>query len=423
MLNGIISKLYALSIIPLGLLSIFKFKNAGEQVALFSAYLAGSDVLFRMSGGLFLYEMHKYLIVFFVLFGLIIEQKRSYFSPLFLIYILLLLIGVVFTEVPFSESIRKNVLFNLSGPISLGFVAIYFYKRKITLNKLLDILFCLGLPVVSMISFLYFKTPNIEEIRFGGTASFAASGGYGPNQVSTMLGVGAFVIVAHLLTKKKFSGFFIFDIFLLTYILYRNLLTFSRGGFVTAIFSIVILGSFLIYARKDSVKIFVKFLGFGLVFLIILFIYTMNATEGMLQNRYTNKNASGVEKADITSGRLEIIDTELIGLFENPIFGLGVGSSKYRRYEETGIYAASHNEVTRMIGEHGMIGIIILMLLFFTPITNALKQPIYAWGYLGAFFTLWFLTINHSAMRVSFPGFIYGLSLIQITLQQKKLEH
>ena len=31
-----------------------------------------------------------------------------------------------------------------------------------------------------------------------------------------------------------------------------------------------------------------------------------------------------------------------------------------------------------------------------------------------AFFILWFLTINHSAMRLGFPAIVYGLSLINI---------
>ena len=31
-----------------------------------------------------------------------------------------------------------------------------------------------------------------------------------------------------------------------------------------------------------------------------------------------------------------------------------------------------------------------------------------------SFYLFWFLTINHSAMRIALPGFIYGLSLIRI---------
>ena len=111
------------------------------------------------------------------------------------------------------------------------------------------------------------------------------------------------------------------------------------------------------------------------------------------------------------------MNTELDALYKNPIFGMGVGSGKYRRMQDKGFEIASHNEVSRLLGEHGLIGILILIILIMVPIINAWRQPPYAKAFLGAFFIFWFLTINHSAMRVSFPGFIYGLSLITITLK------
>ena len=158
-----------------------------------------------------------------------------------------------------------------------------------------------------------------------------------------------------------------------------------------------------------------------MLFVITIWLYTSNITGGMLVNRYTNKNASGVEKQDVSAGRGDILNSELDALYESPIFGMGVGTGKYRRMEETGMVIASHNEVSRLLGEHGLIGILILLMLFFIPIFNAWKQPPYAKAFLGAFFIFWFLTINHSAMRVSFPGFIYGLSLITITLKKEEL--
>jgi len=53
-------------------------------------------------------------------------------------------------------------------------------------------------------------------------------------------------------------------------------------------------------------------------------------------------------------------------------------------------------------------------LLFFTPLPIIFGQDYLARAFLIAFYLFWFLTINHSAMRVAFPGWIYGLSLIQL---------
>ena len=35
-----------------------------------------------------------------------------------------------------------------------------------------------------------FKTPDLKDIVFGGAANFATSGGFGPNQVATAIGLG-----------------------------------------------------------------------------------------------------------------------------------------------------------------------------------------------------------------------------------------
>ncbi len=422
LLNGAFAKMYALAIVGFGFLHIVKSKNAQEQAAYWAAYLAGSDVLFRMSGGMQFHEMHKYGIALFLITAMIVEKKKNEVSPLFIFYILLLLIGISFSDIPFPESIRKNIAFNLSGPISLGIAAMYFYKRKFSINRVLNILFCLALPILSMISLLYFRTPDLKEIVFGGGANFEASGGFGPNQVSTILGVGAFALTAHLMLKKKFSSFLIFDVLLITYIFYRNLLTFSRGGFITAMMAILFFGTVFIYSKKNRVSSFLKYLGVGFVFVIAVGLYTSDATGGMLENRYSNRNARGELKEDITTGRADIMVTEIDALYESPIFGMGVGSGKYRRMQDYGFEVASHNEVSRLLGEHGLIGILILILLMLTPLANAWKQPPYAKAFLGAFFIFWFLTINHSAMRVSFPGFIYGLSLITITLKENSIQ-
>jgi hypothetical protein len=80
---------------------------------------------------------------------------------------------------------------------------------------------------------------------------------------------------------------------------------------------------------------------------------------------------------------------------------------------------ASHSEISRLLGEHGMIGLVILFLLIIVPIKNMRHQPNLAIAFLGSFFIFWFLTINHSAMRIAFPGFIYGLSLITLKIDEE----
>ena len=144
--------------------------------------------------------------------------------------------------------------------------------------------------------------------------------------------------------------------------------------------------------------------------------YTVELTGGMLENRYSGKNATGDQKEDISSGRVDIFLYQLESFYEAPIFGIGVGNGKYRRIaSDENITAASHNEISRLIEEHGLMGILILILLITVPITKIIYSDYYQKAFLFAFFLFWILTINHSAMRIAFPSFIYGLSLVTIT--------
>lgn len=423
LLFGSVSKIYSTLIVAFGVLFIVSSKNKNNQAVLWSAYMVGGEVLFRMSGGMFFYELPKYSVLLFLAVGLYVEDRRHHVSVSYLIYILLLLIGISFVDIPFNESIRKAIAFNLSGPVLLGVSAIYFYKRRISINFLLDILFFMVLPIISMLCYLYFKTPNFEEIVFNTNASFVASGGYGPNQVATILGVGVFIFAVHLLLKKRIFWLLMVDLLIFSYIIFRGLITMSRGGMITSFIAIAVFSGFYIISTKDRIKNLVKYIGLISLFGVALWAYTSNVTGGMLTNRYTNKNAAGVTKKDITTGRVELFKSELDAFFEHPFFGIGVGGSKFYRLEEYSIEAASHNELSRLLGEHGMIGIIILVILIVIPIKNILSQSFLARSFLSAFLIFWFLTINHSAMRIAFPGFIYGLSLIIINFNEENIIH
>lgn len=414
LLSGMVSKIYSLLIVIIGLRSIIQSRNDRNQAMYWSAYMVGAEVLFRMSGGMLFYELPKYSVLLFLLVGLYVEKYRHHVSVSYVLYMLLLLIGIAFMDIPFNESIRKAIAFNLSGPVLLGVTAIYFYKRKLKLKMVMDLLFYMVLPVISMLSLLYFKSPNIKQISFGGGANFAASGGYGPNQVSTILGLGIFIFAAHLFLKKRIFWVLGVDVLVFIYLIYRGLITLSRGGMLTGFIAIAAFSFFYILSQKEMLKQFVKYVGMISLFAVAIFVYTADATGGMLVNRYTNKNAAGTTKKDISTGRVNLFKSELDNFYEHPFFGIGVGGSKFERIKETGVVAASHNEVSRLLSEHGMIGLIILVLLLAIPAKYILNQPFLARAFLSAFLLFWFLTINHSAMRIAFPAFIYGLSLIKI---------
>lgn len=394
---------------------LFFSNNEKEEASIFSAYIVGAEVFLRMTDGYISYETGKYSVIIFLILGIFTGRFKQVFSVQYIFYILLLLLGIVFTQVPQGESIRNAIVFNLSGPIVLGLAAFYFYKRPLSKEKVFNILFFMLLPIFSTISYLYFRTQNLEEIVFGTEASFAASGGFGPNQVATSVGLGIVIITIFILTKRKLTGFLILDYIFLIYFTFRGLLTFSRGGILTAALCVLFFSVFFILYKKVSLAILFKYIATSAFFIIAIWLYTSDVTKGMLNNRYTGKNALGVQQQDITTGRLDIFEVQLDNFLDYP-FGIGVGNGKYERLDgEKKVAAASHNEVGRLLEEHGYIGLILLLLLLIIPLFNFYRSNNYQKAFIASFYIMWFLTINHSAMRVAMPGFIYALSLIIIT--------
>lgn len=155
-LSGLIAKSFSLLILFFGVLYIIRNKNENNEAIYWSAYLVGAEVLFRMAGGMIFYELPKYAVLIFLFVGLVVEKRNHHVSLSYIIYVLLLLVGIAFVDIPFGESIRKAIAFNLSGPILLGVSALYFYRRRLTLSTLMDMLFYILLPHNFNIVFVVF---------------------------------------------------------------------------------------------------------------------------------------------------------------------------------------------------------------------------------------------------------------------------
>ncbi|RLD26379.1 MAG: O-antigen ligase domain-containing protein [Bacteroidetes bacterium] len=409
------SKLISLFVIVLSILFILISKNKVLTVLIACAYVATSGVFFRMTDGLYFYELHKYLLIVFVFLGVILDNTKSN-GYVYLFYVGILLLTVTLTTYNLNEEVRRMIAFNLAGPVSLGLIAFYFYKKKVSIFQLSKVLFYAILPIISLVVYLFFYAPNIKDVVIGTESNSVTSGGFGPNQVSTILGVGIFILFSRLLLNK-FKGLqSVIELILLCFMLFRGIVTFSRGGILTAFVAIFLL-ILVTYIRGNKffrIKIN-KTLFWSVTLGIGIWFYAVNRTSGLIEKRYENKNAAGIEKEDISTGRANLFLIEFEAFLEYPIFGIGVGKNKDYRFEKTGRLAATHNEISRLMAEHGSLGILAFLILFLTPLLFRLenKKNIYFYS----FYILWLLTINHSAMRIAFPSFIYGLCLLDVNFK------
>ena len=416
-----LSKVYALLIPVIGFYIVYATKNKNNEVLLVAAYMVGVEVFLRMTGGNFSNEFVKVNVIFFMLLGMI-YSNFSINAVVYWIFLILLIPGILvtFSTANFNMDIRKILVFNLSGAICLAISAIYMYKRRILFADLQNVVIAIGLPVVTTVVYLFLFNPSVKDVVTGTQSSFETSGGFGPNQVSTILGLGMFVFFTQLILFSKSRKRMILNGALLSFISYRAIVTFSRGGVITGIVMIICL-LFLLYYFSNA-----KGRGkFTLVFILIalmaggIWTYSSLQTSGLINKRYANQDATGRIKKDRLGGREEIMDSEFKLFIDNPITGVGAGMGKQVRKESFGMEIASHNEITRMLSEHGLFGVFGLLILFITPFILYINNKQHL--YFLSFYFFWLLTINHAAMRTAAPAFVYALSLllVQVKIPEK----
>lgn len=385
------------------------------------SYHVSFELLSRMSGTspYIPYELGKYLFFAFTVFG-IVKYRVSNLPGLWLILCLIpgLLIDLS------GEVNRQDIVFNFLGPLNTGLAVLLFSAAPISKTMLKRILTVSILPLISVLCHSFFKAPDLDKVEFGLGANMATSGGFGSNQVSTGLGLASFLIFIFWINRWRFSGYRWLDTLMMIIFILQGLLTFSRGGMVTGFVGIVMVIVFLKRASPEQSKAFhIPRIGKYLLPAIGLMIgafYVVNIiTNGMLFLRYqgeTTGTMAGNKEKDlntITSGRLDIFEGDMDLWLEHPVFGVGVGASKYLRDKMHNVVA--HVEFSRLLAEHGLLGLIYFCLLIYLgirlPRSNADPSVV---AIVCAFFAVGVFTSFHAAMRTFVSPLTIGLSMIYV---------
>lgn len=384
-------------------------------------YATSFELLARMSGTspYIPYELGKYLLLLLLGFGILKGFRRGYIGWL----MLGLLLPAAFIDVA-GESSLKNIVFNLIGPVNVALAVVVFRKQEIAMGNLFETMKLLLYPLVAVLAFTIIKAPDLEEAEFTLSANFQMSGGFGTNQVSTALGLGAFLVFFFWRNRWILSGNRWLDMALFVIFIFRGLLTFSRGGMIggaLGIIVVLILQS-RIYAEeldiRRPVKTFLMIISVLLI-LTVTFIYTDKITGGKLVLRYQGETAGTIagrkEKTlnVLTSNRIQIFSDDLKLWKEYPVFGSGVGASSYLRSKTKGYL--SHVEFSRLLSEHGIPGLffIVILLALGINIFRARNQGRYG-ALLLALYVIALFTTFHAAMRTYISPLLFGLSMLSV---------
>jgi hypothetical protein len=424
-MNEILIALIWLSIVLATAWNYFKGNMSGVWYCI--AASPAMEVWSRMSQApMVADEIGKYYLVVAIGVILLHRLKNAAQYPVHRAGKILLLILLPSLVVNLATFNYDNWVFNGLGIIELTLLLLLSSGERWNVEKFCKTLQYALYPMFGVLMFVTLKTPTYENIDFVLGAN--NTGGFGSNQVATILGVGILLSTILIVLKRPLIGFKLLNYALIGYFLFRGLMTFSRGGILVAAIAIVIL---FLPNMMVSLRAFLRFtLVFTGLFVIgyLVFEKVNDVTDNKLMLRYMGETMGTLDRTkeknlnSITSGRVDIIASDWLIFKNNPIFGVGIGYSaeERRKYGYEGTVA--HTEFSRLLSEQGIGGAFAALGLALFAFTWAFRQRLSAWkGVTGALFALSILTTFHAAMRTNTSAVFYALAAIPVyyTKQQE----
>jgi O-antigen ligase len=402
--SGAVATLHALGTLFFGLYLAFR-RRPMFHLACWSMYAAGAEVLWRMAGAHLNWEYGKYavsLVLFIRLLGG--GLKTIYWTPV--IYFMLLMPAVLPTILlsysPHQfEDVRSLLSFNLSGPLSVLACSLFFSRVHLTDLSTRRLVVWMLLPIAGIAGATLSGLTSLEHLEFGGGSSFLASGGFGPNQVSGFLGMGAFFAALLALDPRLNLRLRLVFLVLVLWFAAHAALSFSRTGiyiFGTGLAAALPFSPIRNLFRPKTVVLVALAIGIGLV----TWAFLMRYTEGKIGERFSSTSLT----------RRDLIAAQDIALWKkNVVLGAGVGSSSIAHSEATAGRIGAHTEYTRLLAEHGLLGAIAALLLLKMAARPLFTMPRgFTKGALLGGTGMTLLWMAASAMRNAAPGLLIGLA-------------
>ena len=385
--------------------------RALAKVAYVGAYITGSEIIWRSVGASVFWEYGKYAVV--LLFVVALFRSRHLQFPLLpTLYFLLLIPATLLTvfQVDLSEA-RNMISFNLSGPLALAVSVVFFMGLKLNRRQFLRLLIALIAPMVGIVAIILLGFAT-TDVAFGHESSAAASGGFGANQVSALLGMGCVAAFLCVLDTKLRWELKVLLFGLVLEFAMQSALTFSRAGVYYAATSIVAGCVLLMRQLRSALQMTVILALFFLLAYYVVYPRLDEFTGGALSERFQNTRLTG---------RAEIMDADLKIMAEHPIFGIGVGQAMRERARFFRGFAA-HTEFTRLLSEHGSFGCVAALLLVIMGIRNVRVAPTNRGRAVAASLVAYsFCFMTGNGMRMVLPSFAFGLAAVTLVPDKRRV--
>jgi O-Antigen ligase len=383
-----------------------------ERVAYVAAYVAGAEVLWRMNGAEIFWEFAKYATsaMFFIA---LIRLGRLKGSTAAFLYFMLLLPSASQTLMNLDIGhARRQLSFNLSGPFALMMSAWFFSNLKVSKVQLQRIFLAFMGPVAGVAGVAISGTLTAVYIQFTTNSNAQTSGGFGPNQVSAVFGLAAFLAFFCLIHDKTHTVLKAVLIASVIVFATQSAMTFSRGGLYAAAGSALLAGLFLIREKRGTARLLQVAPVLFVVAIYVIVPQIITFTGGAISERFQKTNLT--RRGDLMQADVEIWR-------ENPIFGVGPGMGADLR-GHYGEHIASHTEFTRLLSEHGVFGIGALVMLLGIGVRTFLSAKGAGGKALTVSLMAWsFLFMSANGMRLVAPSFTFGLACATVVEDKRSI--
>jgi hypothetical protein len=376
-----------------------------ELVVAVAAYGGICDVYWRMTESRAPWELSKYLLALGAVALLVRFVRRWPRGAVPIVFLLVLVPGVLVTLA--TEGLangREAISSTEMGLISFGLGALAFRHLVATRTDAWNLGWVLLGPLVAVLSVATHALLTTPDLDFSDESNAAAVGGFGPNQVSSALGL-TMLICALLAFLPQVRKLWPVLAALGLWSLWGAFLTFSRGG----IYSLVLAGAGMLLVgigtRGTRARSAVT-LVLATAALFIVFASANDFTGNWLDTRYQNAEATG--RTNIAA-----LDVEVFA--SHPLAGVGSGRAREFRGEGQGSQSAAHTEFTRVLAEHGLLGMVALGLLG-TMLVQAYRMSLSQWNRLMVVgLSLWTLTtMLHAATRIGAVSVMLALTQLRV---------
>lgn len=369
-----------------------------DRVVYAAAYIAGSEVLWRMCGAAVFWESGKYAVI--LIFAIALARLRPVQPRLLpVVYFLLLLPSIALAPYQLlSDEARQQISFELSGPAALAMSVLFLSQIRLSKRQWANTVIALAGPLVAIVAVAVYNTVAAPTLNFTLNSNKVTSGGYGPNQVSTVLGLGAVLAFLAGVGPRRTTLFRLMMIALALLFATQSAMTFSRGGLYSAGGAVIAGSWYLLRDPRARMLLILAAGACGATAAYIIVPRLEQFTEGRLGARFQV----------VSPTRRDVLVRQDVEVFlAHPLGGVGPGGGDV--YHARG--ALAHTEPTRLLAEHGLLGAAALVALFVmmframrasqTANDKALVAALLVWS---------MLTMSHMAMRIVAPSLLFGLA-------------